>query len=576
MTKTAKKYSLGDFFRPFKKRLWVIATFTILFTGGALFFEFFSPRLYEATAVIQLSSPESAGQAEQGDDSALAGTGRKARTEFLYSSELAERVAERLDISIEHQGEVLTGEGFFLEKEVDAEKNKKIRIEVIGRNPFEISRLANVWAEEFVAGEDDYRRKAVRRQILKTHKQLFSVLNKLEDIKSSLIEFIEENDLATQEEKKAYHEESLETKKPYLEEQIVAKSQFYKDRHPEMVVLKNKLKDIEEKLKEKETDKLFSLHNTASQYKILSKEFENYSSLYERSIEHLQELSDYEKGIKEEAKITKKASPPPKPLNPGSPGAVFLAGLLGLISGSLLSFGLKYLDHTIASSGEIEHLTDMSSLGELLYMKKEEKADMVCHLRPNSRLGEFFREIKATLYIKAPVILGVTSAMHKEGKTFVASNLAICFAHDKEKVLLIDADMRKGKLAEIYGVENNRGVTGILKGEVAPDEVIVPTKIPDLYIIPRGLCVWRPAELLLSPKLKETLEVLSKDFDRIIIDTPPVLHVADTLILSSACEGFIFIVKALSTPIKHVRKAAGLLERKTRLIGAVVNGFKTL
>ena len=142
-----------------------------------------------------------------------------------------------------------------------------------------------------------------------------------------------------------------------------------------------------------------------------------------------------------------------------------------------------------------------------------------------------------------------------EGKTTTAVNLAIGFAQIDERVLLIDADLRRGEIHKFFDLEQGQGLTEILNGEAQPDEVFRHTDIHKLDIITTGAYPPNPAELLLSHRLKEFLSWARQHYDRIIVDGPPITGVADSAILNTVCDDVLFIVRPGRTLRNYVRQA---------------------
>jgi len=169
---------------------------------------------------------------------------------------------------------------------------------------------------------------------------------------------------------------------------------------------------------------------------------------------------------------------------------------------------------------------------------------------PASPIGEQYKIIRtniqslgATKNLKTFVI---TSSINGEGKTVTSVNLAMTMAHDlnNKKILLIDADMRKGKTAKYLGINLSPGLSDILKGDIEAEQTFVSPGIDNLTVIPSGKVPRNPSELLGSKKMKVLLESLRSRFDYIFIDTPPVVPVTDSCILGAMVDGVILVIQA--------------------------------
>lgn len=259
---------------------------------------------------------------------------------------------------------------------------------------------------------------------------------------------------------------------------------------------------------------------------------------------------------------------------------------LTTIAGFVLSVILSYLaescDSTLKTPESVEHCAKMVFLGYIPAIEKEldsrGDADIVSHHRHYSYVAEAFRKVKAALLntslsensIKTLV---VSSFIPKEGKSFVATNLAIVFAAAGEPTLLIDGDMRKGRLNEIFNTGSDKGLSNALAGISSWQEGVVSTTIPNLSLLPLGAPAPNPTELLLKiERWKDILKEAGTRFKRVIIDSPPVLSVADALVLGGKCDGLIFVIKAGVTPLKHIIDARKIIEGRVKVLGAVLNG----
>jgi len=194
---------------------------------------------------------------------------------------------------------------------------------------------------------------------------------------------------------------------------------------------------------------------------------------------------------------------------------------------------------------------------------------------PSSPIGEQYKIIRTNIQslrgTKDYKTFAITSSINGEGKTVTSINLVIMMARDLngKNILLIDADMRRGKVAKYMGLERSPGLSEILKGEVEPDATFVSPNIDNLTIMPSGKTPKNPAELLGSKKMKTVLESLRSRFDYIFIDSPPVMPIADPCIIGSLVDGVILVVQAGRTQrdiVKHV-------EQRLRQSHANITGY---
>lgn len=202
---------------------------------------------------------------------------------------------------------------------------------------------------------------------------------------------------------------------------------------------------------------------------------------------------------------------------------------------------------------------------------------LITSLDPKSPISEHYRTMRTNiqfLMIDTDFkTLACTSASPGEGKSTTITNLAVTFAQQGQKVLLVDTDLRKPTIHKIMEVSNQKGLTTLITKRASAKEVILPTKTNNLYVLPSGPIPPYPSELLGSQMMKYTIEELSKKFDLILFDTPPVLAVTDAQILGNLCDGVILVLKSHQTEKKSLTKAKELLDRaQVNVIGTIING----
>jgi len=197
----------------------------------------------------------------------------------------------------------------------------------------------------------------------------------------------------------------------------------------------------------------------------------------------------------------------------------------------------------------------------------------------DSFISEQFRTIRANINYSMPegklkTIL-VTSAMASEGKSTNAANLAIVFAQEGKKVLLVDADLRKPSLHYTFNLPNTMGLTHILIGKYFYFNVIQNTSVSNLDIITSGAIPSNPSELLASKSMDDFFETVKKNYDLIIIDGPPLIPISDSHILGNKCDGTLLIVNSgISKKGDFLKSEEILSASKARILGVVLNNYK--
>ncbi|MFU0790288.1 CpsD/CapB family tyrosine-protein kinase [Virgibacillus proomii] len=201
---------------------------------------------------------------------------------------------------------------------------------------------------------------------------------------------------------------------------------------------------------------------------------------------------------------------------------------------------------------------------------------LITKLNPKSPISEQYRTIRtnidfASVDQKIHSLL-VTSSGPGEGKSMTAANLAVVYAQQGKKVLLIDADLRKPTVHYTFRLDNLRGLSNILVGENTFNDVIHNSDVDHLDIMSCGPIPPNPSELLASKKMVKLLEELKASYDLIIFDTPPVLAVTDAQVLANIVDGTLLVVRSKHTEIEGAQKAVeSLRPAKAKLLGTVLN-----
>jgi capsular exopolysaccharide synthesis family protein len=199
----------------------------------------------------------------------------------------------------------------------------------------------------------------------------------------------------------------------------------------------------------------------------------------------------------------------------------------------------------------------------------------------NSSGGESFRTLRTNLAFSRVSgkirSLVVTSASPGEGKSTVAANLSISFAQNGLRVLLIDGDLRRPRVAQLFGLRKEPGLTGLIMGEASREEITQSTWIENLYVITSGAIPPNPAELLSTARMAEVMEELQDTFDLVIVDSPPVLAAADSAILGRLSDGVLLVVRAGRTDRGAARQSLSQLRTVgARVLGGVLNDPESL
>lgn len=208
--------------------------------------------------------------------------------------------------------------------------------------------------------------------------------------------------------------------------------------------------------------------------------------------------------------------------------------------------------------------------------KIDNKRKLIAKLNPKSPISEQYRTIRTNIqFASADGELRsfmVTSASQGEGKSTTAANLAIVFAQQGKRVLLVDSDLRKPTMHYTFRVTNTVGLTNVLTRQASLVEAVQATDVEKLDLLSSGPIPPNPAELLSSRMMEQMLAEAYKQYDLVVFDSPPVLAVTDAQVLANQCQGTVLVVKSGVTELENALKAKELLQAaKAKLLGAVLN-----
>ncbi|PHA03073.1 tyrosine protein kinase [Bacillus pseudomycoides] len=205
---------------------------------------------------------------------------------------------------------------------------------------------------------------------------------------------------------------------------------------------------------------------------------------------------------------------------------------------------------------------------------KEES--LVTYTAPSSKVAEEYRAIRTNLQFSSVTrkdkTIVITSPRFGEGKSTTTANLAVSIAQQGEKVLVIDADLRKPTIHEIFRVENTMGLTNILSGKATLEGAVVQTGIGRLYVLTSGPIPFNPAEMLSSVAMETLIQKAIEQYDIILFDSPPILEVTDTSILADRCDGVLLVIKCNHTVNEDALEAKRIVGfTRGELVGTILN-----
>jgi len=320
------------------------------------------------------------------------------------------------------------------------------------------------------------------------------------------------------------------------------------------------------------------------QYGVLSREVDTNRQLYDALIKRMKEQSVTEEIQTVNVWVVEKAEKPASPVKPRKSLNILLGIIVGLFGGIGLAFFIEYLDNTIKSPEDVETRLGVPVLGVVpLLESKDENIEEIILKEPQSIYAESYKTIRTAILLSSatrpPQNIQVTSMGPDEGKTVTSVNLAITIARSGYSVLLVDSDLRKPRIHTIFRLNNLSGLSTYLAGATTDIETVFKQPLTNLTVIPSGPIPPNPSELLGSNRTNELISLLNERFDLIIWDSPPLMSVTDSLILSRILDGTIIVTKAGKTTYEIVDRGLKLMKGRrendieTRILGIVISGL---
>jgi non-specific protein-tyrosine kinase len=285
------------------------------------------------------------------------------------------------------------------------------------------------------------------------------------------------------------------------------------------------------------------------------------------------------------ARIVSDAAPAGSPFKPAPRRSVAIALVLGLLVGVGLAFLREYLDDSISSREDLEGAIPALDLLTVVPLfgdwKDRKSAKLVSVASPQSATAEAYRTLRTSMQFvgidHTIKVTQVTSPNPGEGKSTTLANLGVQLSRTGRRVVLVDCDLRKPRLHEFFDIQNDIGFTSILLGDATVSEALAPVKGErNLVVVPSGPVPPNPSELLSAKRTQEVLQMLGEQADFVLVDSPPVLPVSDSLVLSRLVDATILVISAGTTTKRGAHRAYEQLEQiDAPLIGAVLNSVET-
>ncbi|MDA1274334.1 MAG: polysaccharide biosynthesis tyrosine autokinase [Verrucomicrobia bacterium] len=335
---------------------------------------------------------------------------------------------------------------------------------------------------------------------------------------------------------------------------------------------------LQEQLEEQKAKQMW-LKDLLVDYNILKREAEQNGILYQAILAKMKETDLTGRNKINNIVVVDAAEVPLNPVKPRKLLTIFLGMVGGLGVALGLAFFVNYLDDSIKSQDDVETYLRLPFLGYIPNIKAANvsERDLQAHMHPQSNGAEGFRTVRATISLthnsEKLRMLAVTSTIPSEGKSLVASNLAIVTAQTGLKTILVDGDLRRPSVHKAFQLHSPVGLSSFLMAEEEDlSKIVHKSVVPNLDVVCCGSVPSTPSELIGSKRMSDFLQLLKERYDRIIVDCPPISAVSDPLIIAAMTDGVVFVTKFNKIRREHARKSVQRVQNAgIHIIGNVLN-----
>ena len=421
-----------------------------------------------------------------------------------------------------------------------------------------------------------------------------------------------------------------------LEAQVTGQSKIFGPNFPEHVAVNAKMREVRhrlnqevkrleasikadyeaatksESLLQKEFDlqrsKMIDLQNDLVHHHVLRRDLQTNTTLYEGLLARMKEASVASTMVASNVSVITPAKDPYEPWLPKYLLFTVLAVVLGSMFGMGTSFFVEYMDDSIKTMEEMEKICHISSLGVIPMMKEESwklpmvgresrlltgpgadpqsqeaevpaPVELMSYTEPMSMLGEAIQHIRTSLLLSTseapPKVIVITSGNPGEGKTTVSVNLAAALAGPDRRCVILDCDLRKARIHQVFRQPVQPGLTNYLTGAAALDDVLRTTSVPNFYFLPAGPTPPNPNELFSSSAFANLINHLRGEFDYVILDSPPIIGFADGRTISTIADGVLLVIRHHFTTRRAGQLAMQLLtQNNARILGGILTMTK--
>lgn len=604
--------NLSDYWRIIRRRKAIIIASTLLIGLIVLYQNSTMMPTYQTSSLVMYEGGKSLTTGAPEYYNYYEGDVVEAQTTIIVSAPVAEEAARIVgwiddETSLQDKDRIVAE----IASSVNAEKLREtnlIRIVATSGNAERAADIANAVARGYQSWSLKNRNEQARTVRIFVEGQLAETSERLRKAEDALKEFKQSSEEAAQ-------ITMLQSQLMTLELDLASLLQEYTNQHPDVIDTRAKIGEIRAQLERNPGLEL--------EYTRLKREVDTDTTLYANLKQRYEEAKITEAEKVSGITIVNTAAVPASPISPKTKTNTIIATIVGLLLGLVLAFVKENLDTSIATIEDVEDFLSLPILGVIPHVeteglkkqvfsvgrffasmfptaprlsKREMRKLLVVLGSESSQPAEAYKTLRANIQFavsqKKGKVIMITSSGPHEGKTITAANVAITFAQSGQRVLLISADMRRGLLAELFGIRKDPGLSNVLSGDVEwkkalrtiedlmvgdlDTTLILETPgIDNLSILTSGRVPPNPSEFLQSERMTTILKEMREQFDYVFLDCPPVLPVSDALVLAPHMDGVIMVYQAGQTARGAVKRAKTQIQTSgAPILGVVLNAIK--
>lgn len=469
-----------------------------------------------------------------------------------------------------------------------------LKVSLEGENPQAITQTVNAVANTYLRQNVEAQTQQAQQSLAFLKKQLPKLKSKLENASAKLTRYREANQaVGLDAEAQALLDQlvALESKRSSLKLKLAELSETYTSKHPAINAIQDQLASIEEQY-QKLKKQINKLPGTQKKMLELKRAVQVNTTLYTSLLNRAQELRIVKAGTTGNVRIIDQAVVPLKSVAPKGKLVLALALVLGAMLGCGFVFLRAALRRTISDPHEIEEqfglpvyavvpFSDWMEKAARRAKRRKQPAPLLARDKPQEVATEALRSLRTSLYFaqmeSGNNVILVTGPSPEVGKTFISANLGYLLAEAGKKVVIVDADMRRGKLHTLLNQGREPGLSQVLTGQVSLGEALRPLDNTECYLLSGGQVPPNPSELLMRQAFHDLIMRLKTEYDYVLIDAPPILPVTDAAVIAGTVPGIIpfMVARAAAHPRAEIEESIKRMTRNnTKIAGMVFNGLK--